>query len=480
MAAMRDTSKLPSGEKASLSQGLGKQGRGKQTHCSTLSRAASNYATSASQSCLKSLGSSARILVGNAGDHPLVLQLLAQAHQRPLAEDFQSRLDEPCYEPSDRLLVEREHQLIGHVQVSKQIGWFCRQRYPLAMFQDFFTLPEYEAANYDSSLLEVAESVATREGSMLALVRTKRPEWFRQHGWSCCLAQGCTRANTRSILSHLDSQTVKRRLQGSSVEIRTWRHFELEALRRVHRQVTPNMWGSLHRSEENWQWLTGRKAQDQILIAVKSFKNKSEDLTSEPNILGYAVVRDACIVEMVTLEDRIAIRPMLVARACRDAIDRNHHFVSLHTPANDPMHELLVTAGGSWVSEVEALEGKWMLKLLSPERWFEQLYPLLQQRAAAKGIARPIEIEIQCDDIPQRLRLTRRSSRLEKCSNGFPKPHVRCNRQTFQDLLTSNLILPQAIAQGRIKVSNNEVLQTLAALFPPKILWQSPFPLLRL
>ena len=35
----------------------------------------------------------------------------------------------------------------------------------------------------------------------------------------------------------------------------------------------------------------------------------------------------------------------------RDAIDRNHHWLSLYTPAADQLHELLVTAGGAWISE---------------------------------------------------------------------------------------------------------------------------------
>lgn len=71
--------------------------------------------------CLCRLGYDTQITVGNAGDHPFIVQLFVQAYQSPLAEYFQSRLDEPCYEPSDRLLLRRGSELIGHVQVSKQI-----------------------------------------------------------------------------------------------------------------------------------------------------------------------------------------------------------------------------------------------------------------------------------------------------------------------------------------------------------------------
>jgi len=138
-------------------------------------------------------------MLDNAGDHPLVQQLFVAAYQCPLAEDFQSRLDEPSYEPSDRLLLKRGTDLIGHVQVSKQFGWFQGQRFPLARLQDFLTLPEYRSGALDGPLLEMAESVATEEGSILALVRTERPEWFDARGWSGCRGQGHTRANTRAF-----------------------------------------------------------------------------------------------------------------------------------------------------------------------------------------------------------------------------------------------------------------------------------------
>ncbi|MCG8450983.1 MAG: hypothetical protein MI725_15555 [Pirellulales bacterium] len=451
-------------------------------------RATANLSPPVDPTCLSRLGADTKIVVGNAGDHPLALQLFVQAYQAPLAEDFQSRLDEPSYEPSDRLLLRRGEQLIGHVQVSKQIGWFQGQRCSLAQLQDFLTLPEYCASEFDAPLLALAESIATDEGSILALVRTDRPEWFASHGWSCCRGQGHTRANTRAILSHFDSPQQSQRRNTSALEVRTWRHFELESIQRVYGQLSTNMWGALHRSEECWQWLVGRKAHDQILIAVKKrprkLKRSSDDpeennMAVAPDVVGYAIIRDSCIVEMLTLPGFSVARPLLVARACRDAIDRDHHFVSLHTPAADPMHELSVTAGGSWISDGAITTGNWMLKLLSPSRWVERFYPVLHERAREAGIARPLEIDFSVADLCYRLTLTRRSSRLEQIAEAV-QPHLRCDWLTFQDLLTSNLTFPEAIAQGRLRAQHDSALRTLAALFPPKLFWQSPFPLLQL
>jgi len=447
--------------------------------------------TSLSESaCLRSLGAKTRILVGNARDHSLLLELLIQDYQAPLGDDFQGRLDEPLYEPSDRLLLQHAGQLIGHVQVSKLVGWFHGQRYPLARLQDFVTLPEYRSSGYDAPLLETAESVALKEGAILGFVRTDRPEWFEQHGWSVCRGQGHTRANTRAILSHFDAQQSKRRRQNESLEVRTWRHFELDSIVKVYQQISTTMWGTLQRSLETWQWLVGRKAHDQILIAVDQTSQKSAgrekldghahetDLAEPPNVVGYAIVRDSCIVEMLTLPGYSAARLLLVSQACRDAIDRDHHFVSLHTPAADPMHELLVTAGGSWIADGAASGGQGMLKLLAPDRWVERLYPVLHERAREAGITRPLEIDFALGDTYRRLTLTRRSSRLETITN--PRVPIQCTSQTLQDLLTSNLTYSEAIAQGRLRTPHLSLLRTLAALFPPKLFWQSPFPLLRL
>ncbi len=423
--------------------------------------------------CLRELELGTHVVAGNAGDHHGVLELLVRAYQSQLAEDFQSRLDEPSYEPSDRLLVEREGELIGHVRVSKQIGWFYHQRFQMAKLQDFVLLPEYQAAQYDEALLEVAESVAAQEGSVLALVQTERPEWFRQHGWSGCRGQGFTQANTRAVLSHFDAPMAGRRRRRGSIEIRSWRHFELDRIQPIYGQVCINMWGALQRSEAAWQWLVGRKAHDQILIAVNKPK-------SEARVVGYAVVRDSCLVEMLTLPGYENVRTRLIARACRDAIDRDHHFVSLHTPATDPMHELMITAGGNWINDAAAMDGKWMFKLLAPSRWIERLYPILHERAGEAGIARPLGIDFIVGDAPQRFTFTRRSSRLGKLGRGLPRPQVRCDRHTFQEMLTSNLTFSAALERGKLQVDHDEVLSTLAALFPPKLFWQSPFEMLRL
>jgi len=433
--------------------------------------------------CVREVGPAARIVTANAGDHPLVLQLLVQTRQKALAEDFQSRLDEPNYRPSDRLLVRREKALIAHVHVAGHIAWFEEQRVPVVKLEDFAVLPEYRDTDYDRELLAAAESIATAEGAVLNLVQAEYPDWFEKRGWTYLRGQGHTRASARAVLAHLDAQETARRRRRTGVEVRTWRHFELDYVRRVYDETAPELWGPLYRSEACWQWLIGRKAQDQVLLAVQ--RSKASALNGDgadhgrEHAAGYAVVSGSSIVEMMTLAKFAAARVQLLARACREAMDRDHHSISLYTPAVDPLHELLVTAGGAWIDDRTAAGPRWMVRLLSPERWVERCYPLWRRRARAAGIARPLELGIVAGDVSYRFTLTRRSSRLEPCAS-LPAERIECDKSTFESLLIGNLALSAAITRGQLKLSHPHLAAPVMALFPPRLFWQSPLELIQL
>lgn len=426
--------------------------------------------------CLVELWPGTRIVVGNAGDHARVLAMLAQYYQAALGDDFQSRIDEPCYEPSDRMLVVHRGDLIGHVQVSRQSSWFDHERIPIASMRDFVIPTELQSVGLEKPLLETAESTALSEGAILATARPDQPDTFVRRGWSLCRAQGHTQANTRALLAHLTAQLAARKQRHANIEVRTWWHFELEAIQPVYEQVASAMWGASQRSDDMWRWLVGRKAHDQILIAVRHKPDESPKQAT-PNVVGYAVVRDACIVELVTLPGCSAVRPLLMARACRDALDRDLHFISLHTPPTDPLHELLVTAGGSWLPS--PVHGQWMCKLLSVEKWVERLYPQLYHRAREAGIPRPLEIGFAVDEERYRFVFTRRSVRLE---HALPSTEVNvtCDGTAFQSMLLGNLTWQTAIERSTIRVDNPKRAALLAALFPSRLFWQSPFELLRL
>ena len=66
-----------------------------------------------------------RLVFAHASDHALIHALLRAANQSPSYEDFLTQLDEPSYEPADRLLLQHGKQLIAHVQLAQRMAWFC-------------------------------------------------------------------------------------------------------------------------------------------------------------------------------------------------------------------------------------------------------------------------------------------------------------------------------------------------------------------
>jgi hypothetical protein len=440
--------------------------------------------------CVRELSDGARIVSGNAGDHPVVLKLLVETRQAALAEDFQSRLDEPSYRPGDRLLVRRDRTLVAHVHVANHIAWFEGQRVPIVKLEDFASLPEFVRSGYEDELLRAAETIAAGEGAVAALVNAETPEAFVQRGWSLLRGQGHTRASASGVLAHLDAQdAARRRRRKTTIHVRTWRHFELDAIRQIYDETAAPLWGPLLRSEAAWQWLVGRKAQDQILLALEDEAGANGGAAHNGNgaagaptagrVVGYAVVRGSCIVEMLTLPEFGPARTQLLARACRDAMDRDHHSISLYTPAADPLHELLVTAGGAWISDAQAGGPRWLAKLLAPEKLVERLFPAWHERARAAAVPRPLEFGLVAGDERRRFTLTRRSARLERVDE-LPAAWVECDRPTFDSLLLGNLSPTAAANRGQFRLSKPELIGALAALFPPRLFWQSPLELMRL
>jgi hypothetical protein len=78
-----------------------------------------------------------------------------------------------------------------------------------------------------------------------------------------------------------------------------------------------------------------------------------------------------------------------------------------------------------------------------------------------------------------RFTLTRRSARLER-NGATPTERIECRRSTLDSLLAGNLLLPQATADGTLKLSNSKLAEPLAALLPARLFWQSPLELMRL
>jgi len=413
-----------------------------------------------------------RLVSGNASEHRLVHALLRAAGQAPTYESFLGWLDDPTYEPSDRLLVKRDGQIIAHAQVLDRLAWFQGVKLPVGGVEQLATLPEFVDAPYERLLVTASEQSLHDRRAVVAFTHTDRPEVFRTCGWGEAVGQSVTEANVNDVLGALATPVESDPFapRDKPLRIRHWRHVELEPLQNVYRQAVAATWGALDRSEAYWRWLVGRTAHDALIVAIDGPDNWDE-LTVLPHIVGYAVTRGAQIVELATLPDFARAAALLLARACQNAIEHDHRNISLHLPATDPLHEVLLAANGRRLA-LRTGTNTLMLKLLDPARWIESIYDVLVERAKAAGITRPFQVVFGLGRRKVRLDLTRRSGHLT-CEHAAPV-EVACDADTFGALLLGNLDVVAACEAGLVEVANDELAARLAALFPVSDYWQSP------
>jgi hypothetical protein len=261
------------------------------------------------------------------------------------------------------------------------------------------------------------------------------------------------------------------------LRIRRWRQVELDALLDVYRYAAESSWGALDRTEAYWRWLVGRNLHDELIVAIHG-RDDWDSLESLPNIVGYAIARGSQVVELATLPAFCRAAGLLLARACQDAIERNHRTISLHLPPADPLHEVMLAGGGRWLSNGRSASSTWMVKLFDPVRWIESMYGVLLERAKAAGLARPLSICFHSGRHTYRLELTRRSSHFVR--DDTSAPDVRCTSQVLGALLLGAVEFASACDSNQIDCANLTVRSQLAALFPQMPFWQSPLDSLRI
>src|SRR5690348_353857 len=59
-----------------------------------------------------------------AGDHAAIHQLLTAVFQGPSKDDFSASLEDPFYEPCDRLVVKRGSQVLAHLHLAARTMQF--------------------------------------------------------------------------------------------------------------------------------------------------------------------------------------------------------------------------------------------------------------------------------------------------------------------------------------------------------------------
>jgi GNAT superfamily N-acetyltransferase len=410
-----------------------------------------------------------QLVVANSGDHPSSHHFLLSVFQDPSYDEFISLLDDPYYEPSDRLLVKYKDRILSHLLMSQRTMHFLSEGVPVSILNWLGTLPEFRGLGYAKRLMHVADQLMREDGSMLGMLRTRIPYFFRPHGWAVCGRHCHSVASSRDLLSVLRGRLDKRR--SPRLNIRPWRQVELPALMRLYRLNTTNTIGTFERTEAYWRWLISRKTFDQIYVAIQGPAKMELDDTNS-SIVGYAVTRDDEVIEMMTSPRHPSAAYQLLSRACSEAIERDYHHVIVHAPRNAPLHEPFLAAGGQCYDQLAQAGEVFMVKVLDPGAMLRMLAGRLHRRAEEAGLSRPCELGLSVEGARYRIVLTRRSVKVEEDRLG--RSYLQCNDAELTRLLLGHLDLSVAVAEERMQASTAVAMEIGAILFPPLPIWRPP------
>ncbi len=421
------------------------------------------------------------LVPAGAGDHPSIQRFLLNVFHGPSASEFQAQRDEPTYEPTDRLLIKRGPQMIGHVMLTQRQMHFGPWVLPVTGVSDLGTLPEFRGQGLAAVLLAEAERQMFTDGAVMGMLRTSLPQFFMSRGWIVCGRHCYSTAGARDILSYLSAAETSRGPVAISTEnvaaaprlnIRLWRHVEQAALSRLYRVNTQDSFGWLARRDDYWRWLISRRGYDRIYVAIDGPDKLDLDGAMTP-IVGYAVMKEGRIVELMTSQERPDAAAQLLARACGDAIERDQHTMRLDAPPGHPLHRLIEAAGGRHRCH-EAEQGEvFMVKLFDPLGFLEQLGPQLHQRAKAAGLSRPCELGLLLGPEKLSVVVTRRSVKL--IAGKLGRSYLACTTASLAQLMLGHLDVEAATATGRLTASTRVAVETASALFPRLPMWRAPW-----
>jgi len=415
---------------------------------------------------------------GTAADHYSVLDLLQNVFQAPSSGDFQTQLEEPFYEPNQRLVVRHGARVVSHVRMCQREMRFGSFVVPVTSLTELATAAPWRKQGLASALLAEAERHMVDDGSLIGLVRTDVPEFFVRRGWTLGGSHSWSEASAREILAQLSAArapvAVIPELQESvtrapQLSTRIWRHVERSALERLYAVNTQHSFGPLVRSHDYWSWLISRRAYDAIYVTVQGPDRR--ELDDRP-IVAYAVLRGSRVVELFGSPDCPHAATHLLARICGEAIERDVHDVILDLAPDHPLHQLLQAAGGTYRRR-EIVGGQALLaKVLKPWELLESLLPEIGERVRRSGLALPAELVIQDQGERRRIQVTRRGATIEPVRSC--RHQLTCAPGALSELILGQWEIPVGVERGRVSSTVAATLARAAVFFPRLPMWRAP------
>ncbi len=408
-----------------------------------------------------------------AADHVAVSQFLGSIFQDPMGDQFSASVASPGYRPRDRLLIKHQRRIVGHVLGKQRTMGFGSAQLPAVVLEGLSVLPEHRGQGLGYRLLEAAEKRAMESGAVIGFLSTNVPEAFREKGWVSCGRPCRSQAGIHDLLAELSERGFHHRMQ-TRFNIRPCRRMELGALARIYRENTAGLFGPPARDEKDWLWLAGSRGYDEILVALDGpDPAPPEDYAAR--VLGYAITYRDQIVEFFCSSKCPKADVYLLARACRDAIDRNHHAISFDGPAGNRLHKLFRSVNGRRTHGDGACpngQGQVrMAKVLNPMKLLRTSAGVLRRRLQATDFPLPLDLGLAIENRKYRLEITPRECQVVARSIG--RSYLAMNASDFTRLMLGRLDWRRADHRRCVEPSTQIALQARRVLFPRLSLWWS-------
>jgi predicted acetyltransferase len=423
-----------------------------------------------------------RLAAARTGDHPSIHAFLLSVFHGPTADEFHAQLEEPGYQPANRLMVKSGEQIAAHLRLARQTIQVCGRALTAARFMDLATAPEFRSRGVASALVAAGQRAAAERGVLVALTRTRAPALFARQGWSVCGRHTFSTASPRSVLAELAARKKDAAVQPffpimreEPLIVRPMRRVELAAVVRLYEERSRQVAGWPVRGEAYWEWLLARGACDRMYVASQGAEPPNMAALLE-SIVGYACVRQSRIVELVTAEKHAKAGPELLERICADAREDDGWTIRYDASAGDPLHATLCAAGGELIDSEEAGGELFMAKVLDPLAVLRKLGPVLAGRAQAAGCHLPCELGLElraAGGVVERyiLKLGISNSTVE--TGGPSRQCVTLLANDLAPLLLGYRGAEELKACGRLKPINAKAAALAGALFPSN-LWSRP------
>lgn len=410
------------------------------------------------------------------GDQFAILRLMRHGRFPASENDLHSQQERPGYHPRQRLLCRRGKELVGHIHCIPRDGWFGGEATRMIQASQLVLAPEHPADSIAQPLLAGIDRVLQASQCPLVVYRANpgTAQVLLNYGWTTLSPASISVAPTERILATLQhpveapSPLTSRPKATPPLSIRLMRQVEVEALIAIYDQFQRYHQIGTRRDQALWRWLLRRKAFECLYVAMTGGNKPAlEDATRR--IVGYAVVKDRRILELVTNPGAEHAKAPLFARICGDLYEADRREVEFNNPAGDSLHQLIRAAQ---IDSPPRTSEQVLVRMHDPLKWLAEMGPRLHTRAKEAGLSFPLDLGLLIGEEKYALHFTTRQAVLTDGKLG--RSYLGLDMGQLVRLMLGDLCLETALQREQITAST-QIAQTIAeSLFPYEPPWFPP------